>query len=113
MKKYLIVFIVLCVAATAYAVIDYAITSSLTTAYSEIKDTTKRYNKCVPIAVWSQSGAAFYIAQDTDGTGAKYIPADTFYTNNCVNVDADGLILCAKAEADTLTLFTDIGRSTK
>ena len=113
MKKYLIVFIVLCVAATAYAVIDYAVETALTTSYAVIKDTTKRYNQCVPIAVWTADSTAFYIAQDAAGTGEKYIPADTFYTNNCVMISDDGTIFWAKAAAGTPTLYIDIGRSTK
>jgi hypothetical protein len=111
MKKLLLIISILLIASISYAVVDYAVSKALTTSYAVVKDTSKIYNQCVPISVWTEDGTAFYIAQDAAGTGVKYIPADSFYSNDCVKISSDGTIMWAKAAAAIPTLYVDIGRS--
>ena len=96
----------------AYAIIDPAVTTVLNAAtYTVVTAPLEYANKrCVPICVWTSDASAFTIASSSTGTGSFVIPASSFYTNDCVRIDADGATLYALASAGTPSLYVSFGR---
>jgi hypothetical protein len=91
---------------------DAAIATTLTVAYQKITLTPwTAGSKCIPVAMWTDSGIAFWISPVAAGTGAKFIPADSTYSNDCFMPDADGSLGWFKSASVTPILYIDIGRA--
>ena len=72
----------------------------------EVERTEGRFGR--PMSFYTDDGSSFLWADNSSGTGAATIPADT--TFNHLNVkDSDGIVMYAKASSGTPNLVTIIG----
>lgn len=71
--------------------------------------TIPRTNRPVPVSYYTEDETGFYVAIDASGTGEALVPEKTGVNIEQMSIDADGLLLYAKAVSGTPNLVVMIG----